>query len=58
MIPIIISQFKLSLMMNSYHHVRKITGHQDQHEVVADEVEAATGVEAQAIEEAQATHRL
>ena len=45
-------------MMGSYHHVRKITGHQDQHEVVADEVEAATGVEAQAIEEVQATHWL
>ena len=44
--------------MGSYHHVRKIMGHQDRHEVVADEVEAATGVEAQAIEEAIATHQL
>ena len=55
---IIIYQFKLSLMMGSYHHLRKITGHQDRRVVVADEVEAATGVEAQAIEEAIATHQI
>ena len=45
-------------MMGSYHRVRKIKGHQDRHEVVEDEVETATGVEAQAIKEAIAKHQL